>query len=274
MKNAIKITLLCEDQARMGFRDKPFAGQHGLSLFIEAGVDLLLDAGPSEVVLKNAAVAGVDLSSTQWIVLSHGHWDHADGLFSLAAAGIRAKLLAHPNVFADRRKASGEFNGMGMSRAEAASFFELVETARPFQIAEDVWFLGEIPRMNDFEGKRTNFVCFQNGRETADLLPDDTALAVRHEKGLAVMAGCSHAGICNICEHAKKVTGEERLHLVMGGFHLLEDSEALEKTIDYFRKEKVQRLYPMHCTALPALAAFYAAFKIEKLCAGDGICVA
>ena len=148
-----------------------------------------------------------------------------------------------------------------------------MESSGPRRLGEAVWFLGEIPRKNDFEARKTPFYYMEDGQRHPDFLMDDTALAIRTDRGLAVVSGCSHAGICNICEYAREVTGEERLHAVLGGFHLLEDSDVLESTLDYFRKVRPDHLYPMHCTALPALARFYEAFGIEKLGAGDAVTV-
>ncbi len=271
MSTGLRLTILCEDQATMGFLDRKFLGQHGLSILVESDRRILFDTGPSEVVLANARLCGCGLGGIEWIVLSHGHWDHADGLAALASAGVYARLLVHPGVFADRHRQSGEYNGMAMSRAQAAARFDLIESASPRRISESVWFLGEVPRANDFEAQSTTFYCLENGCRRPDLLPDDTALAIHTAEGLVIVTGCSHAGVCNICEHARLVTGEDRLHMVIGGFHLLDDSEIVAKSVAYFRDRRVARLYPMHCTALPALARFHAAFGSEKLCAGDVI---
>ena len=98
---------------------------------------------------------------------------------------------------------------------------------------------------------------------------DDSALAIKTAKGLVIVTGCSHAGICNIVEYAKKICHESRVHVVLGGFHLLDSSEQLEKTIAHFREQRVEQLYPMHCTGLAALSRFFQEFGITKLCAGD-----
>ncbi|WP_028313738.1 MBL fold metallo-hydrolase [Desulfatibacillum aliphaticivorans] len=269
MKKECKLTFLCEDQARMGFLDKKFSGQHGLSIFIQGEKNVLFDTGPSEIVLYNAALAGVNLDSADLIVLSHGHWDHADGLGPLSNAGIRKPLLLHPMAFRDRRKPSGQFNGMAMSRDQIMERFDLIESSGPYKVSENMWFLGEIPRENDFESQSTSYYYMEDGEKRPELLPDDTALAVTTPNGLVVITGCSHAGICNICEYAKKVTGQGCIRTVIGGFHLLDDSKVVEKTIDYFRGQGVESLFPNHCTALPALSAFYQAFKINRLCVGD-----
>ena len=84
-----------------------------------------------------------------------------------------------------------------------------------------------------------------------------------------IVTGCSHAGICNIVEYAKQITHQEKVYAVVGGFHLLGDRVQLEKTVAYFSKNKVDHLYPMHCTDLPSLSRFYETFGVEKLCAGD-----
>lgn len=266
-----KLTILCEDQARMGFLDKKFYGQHGLAFFIEGDRNILFDTGPSEVLLTNAGIAEIDLAGTDLIVLSHGHWDHTDGLPHLAENSIRPQVLCHPEVFRDRRNKSGAFNGMALSKQKTADTFNLRESTGPVQISDTTWFLGEIPRKNNFEATQTQFHYEKDGQSFPDFLPDDTALAMRTDKGLVVVSGCSHAGICNICEYAKKVSGENHLHMVIGGFHLLDDAPALDRTIAYFQAEKPDRLYPMHCTAMPALAEFHAAFGIDKLCTGDVI---
>jgi len=158
-----------------------------------------------------------------------------------------------------------------MPRSSAAAAFALHESRGPFRLTETVWFLGEIPRRNGFEAKTTPFYRMENGQRRPEHLPDDTALAITTPEGLVVVTGCSHAGICNICEQARQVTGEDRLHTVVGGFHLLQCDDVLEKSIAYFRERNVARLLPMHCTALPALARFHAAFGIEKACTGDVI---
>lgn len=88
-------------------------------------------------------------------------------------------------------------------------------------------------------------------------------------KGIIIVTGCSHAGVCNIAEYAKKVTGRE-LCGVMGGFHLFEDDPAaIEGSIDYFKREKPKFLFPMHCVDHAAMAAFYDNFKVRKYGAGD-----
>lgn len=158
------MTILCENQGRPGTLNRHFSGQHDLSIFIEADEVILLDVGPSPIVLENARLAGVDLHRIDWIVLSHGHWDHADGLLPMTEDGIRKKLICHPGVFIDRRKSSGDFIGMALGRDRVAELFALVESRGPQPLGEIGWFLGEIPRTNVFEARQTPFYAIQDGR--------------------------------------------------------------------------------------------------------------
>jgi len=266
MEKEIKVSILCDDQAKMGFRDKIFLAQHGFSAFIDASQRILFDTGATDVFIHNAGLFGIDLNTTDWVVLSHGHWDHSDGLESLQTRE-KKKLLLHPGAFVDRRKASGEFNGMFFN--QIAEKFNLIAVKKPYQITDSIYFLGEIPRLNDFEAQNTAFFYMDKGKKIQDFILDDTALAIETKKGLVIITGCSHAGICNIVEYAKRVTGQSKVQAVIGGFHLLGDQHQLQKTIEYFQKNRVKQLYPMHCTDLASLAKFHEAFGIKKLCAGD-----
>ncbi|WP_319370389.1 MBL fold metallo-hydrolase [uncultured Ilyobacter sp.] len=105
--------------------------------------------------------------------------------------------------------------------------------------------MGEIPRKKDFESKSTPFK-LENGQN--DFVLDDSALVVTTEKGLIVIPGCSHSGICNIIQYAKQVTGLDRVYAVIGGLHLMKLDSCTYKTIDFFKKENISIFYPIHCT--------------------------
>ena len=64
------------------------------------------------------------------------------------------------------------------------------------------------------------------------------------------MTGCGHRGICNTIEQAKKVTNENRIYAVLGGFHLRDlekQKEKINKTIKYFEENSIKHLYLGHC---------------------------
>ena len=241
-----------------------FLAEHGLSYLVEIDNEkILFDAGHSNVFLKNAQRLKIDIENeVKTVVLSHGHWDHGNGLKYLS----NKTLITHPASFSKRyRKIDHTTVGMDLTKNDVEKLFTLKESKDPLQLTENLFFLGEIPRNNDFESQTTSFE-FADGSD--DFIPDDSALAAIVNNELVVITGCSHSGICNICEHAKKVSGVNKIKAVMGGFHLKKQDKQSLKTVEYFRKNKVAKLLPSHCTALPALALFHSTFKTEQVKTG------
>jgi 7,8-dihydropterin-6-yl-methyl-4-(beta-D-ribofuranosyl)aminobenzene 5'-phosphate synthase len=196
------------------------------------------------------------------VVLSHGHWDHGNGLLYLK----KKNLITHPAAFIRRfRKTDMTPVGLSLSRSHVAEKFRLVEITEPYEISSQIYYLGAIPRLNDFEAQTTPFTD-EHGKD--DFVPDDSALAVIQNNELIVISGCAHAGICNIIAHAKKITGISVVSAVIGGFHLKYNNLQTQKTVQYFKDQKISKVLPSHCTELPALAAFHEAFKTEQVKTG------
>jgi len=239
------------------------ASEHGLSYLVEADKTILFDTGASDLFLKNAALLKLDLKMVDTVVLSHGHWDHGNGLKYIE----NKTLITHPDSFQKKyRKKDQSYIGLPFSKDEAKEKFELVTTKKPYQISEQITFLSEIPRLNDFEAKTTSFE-LEDG--TDDFVYDDSALAIKTDNGLVVVSGCAHAGICNTIDYAIKITGINKVYGVIGGFHLKKNDTQTQKTIEYFKNLEIQKIYPSHCTALPALAAFHQTFNTKQVLSGD-----
>ncbi|MFH1424991.1 MAG: MBL fold metallo-hydrolase [archaeon] len=248
----MEIIVLTEDIAREGF-----LAEHGVSFLIKHnGKKLLFDTGQSDVFIKNAEKMGVILD-VDAITLSHGHYDHSRGLKYLA--GKKLKLIAHPLAFKEQIE-EGQNIGTPMSKEEAQKAFNLIEAVEPYNIFDEVLFLGEVPRESGFEQNEYN-----------ELL-DDSGVVIKTNKGLVVISGCAHSGIVNIIEHSKRVAGIEKVYAVIGGFHLRKTSqEQIEKTIEYFKEERIEKIMPCHCNDAEAMTAFHNAFEFKKPCAGDVI---
>ncbi|RPH31300.1 MAG: MBL fold metallo-hydrolase [Bacteroidales bacterium] len=256
----MRLTVLTENTA-----GGKFLAEHGLSYLIERDDEkILFDTGHSDIFLKNGLDLGIDVQNdVKTVVLSHGHWDHGDGLQFLNGK----TFIAHPSVFTKRyRKGGGDNIGLCLSKFELEEKFTVIETKTPFYLSEHIIFLGEIPRNNHFESQNTAFVDEQ-GED--DFIPDDSALAIIQNNELIVVTGCSHSGICNIVKYAQKVSGINKVKAIIGGFHLKKDDLQTKKTVEYLKQIGVDKLYPSHCTELPALAVFYNEFKIHQVKTGQ-----
>jgi len=256
-----KLTVLTENTAG-GF----LQAEHGLSYFIEHnGTTILFDTGHSDVFLKNAEKLNINLNNTDTIVLSHGHWDHGNGLQFIN----EKTLITHPNSFIKRyRKHDSSNIGLILSKKEIESRFKLIVSKEPYYITDDIIFLGEIPHLNDFEAKTTTFV---DEKGNDDFVIDDSAIVIKQQNSISVVTGCSHSGICNIVSYAQKITDIENINTVIGGFHLKYNNLQTQKTIDFFKELNIKNMYPSHCTELPALAEFYKHFKIKQVKTGQMI---
>jgi len=175
-------------------------------------------------------------------------------------------LICHPGCFVKRFRKTGKNElGLSLSEKELSERFNLETFRQPIKLSNHIWFLGEIPRKNDFEAKSTKYV-LEDGSE--DFIMDDSGLAVITDKGLVVISGCAHAGICNMIEHARRVTGISEVAAVIGGFHLKAANEQTRKTIEYLEELGVKQVIPSHCTFDPALDLFHRAFGTRNVLTG------
>lgn len=255
----MKLTVLSEAKAKSGFQP-----EHGLSYYIEMdGMKLLFDTGASGKFKDHALRLGIDLDQVNMVVLSHGHYDHGDGLPFLT----HTTLVCHPGSLVRRyRKEGNDYLGISLDEQEIRERFDLRTSKEPMKLSEHLYFLGEIPRIFEFERWESPYI-LENGE--ADFIMDDSGLAAVTENGLVVVSGCAHSGICNMIDHAKKVTGMERVEAVIGGFHLKKAGDRTEKTIEWIRKTGVRRVYPSHCTMQPALGMFHRAFGHNEVMVGQ-----
>lgn len=255
------ITILSEAKSLEGF-----GFEHGLSFLVEVdGQKILLDTGASDLYCRNAERLDIDLDEIDRVVLSHGHFDHGDGL-----AFIEGKpLVCHPGCFRKRFRESESVNiGLALTRSELAQRMDLETSADPMQLTQHLWFLGEVPRRNDFEATETRYV-LEDGEK--DFITDDSGLACITSNGLVVISGCAHSGICNMVDHARKVSGTEHVDAVIGGFHLSRPDRQTKRTIEYLKMLDVMKVMPSHCTREPALSLFRKAFGDRPVYAGDKI---
>jgi 7,8-dihydropterin-6-yl-methyl-4-(beta-D-ribofuranosyl)aminobenzene 5'-phosphate synthase len=272
---AMKLTVLVDNNT---LTDSYYLAEPGLSLHIEdQGVRVLFDAGYSDVFLTNARRAGIDLLDLHWVALSHGHLDHTWGLDALIRHHVesarpdteRPRLVAHPRALVSRRAASLPEIGMLLAGDKLSRHFELVLAEEPVWLSERLVWLGTIPRTNAFEHPRPVGRRDDADGEARDTVPDDTALAHVGEHGLTVITGCAHAGVCNTVEHARRVTGTDRVRAVIGGFHLLDaPADRLAATADYLAALDLDALYPCHCTDLAAKIALAARCPVREVGAG------
>lgn len=266
----MKLKVLVDNNTAVG---KYVSGEPGLSFYIEdGGSRILFDTGYSDLFMRNAALFGVDLSLVDTIVLSHGHGDHTRGLNSLLESFELSskRLIAHPDAVREKRHAGLQF-GITVDTHNLASACQLVLTKEPMRISEHLLFLGEIPPYYEFEKHGALGECLQDEGFVPDMMVDDSALVYESPRGLYIITGCTHSGICNMFRYARQVCGDTRVCGVVGGLHLLSDNEQTRRTADFFLEQGIKELYPCHCTSFMAKSAIHQRVPIHEVTVGTEI---
>ncbi|MDY6879356.1 MAG: MBL fold metallo-hydrolase [Desulfatiglans sp.] len=257
--------------------EETLLAEHGLSLYVTAyrgdhRHSILFDTGYTNIgVPHNIGHLGLNLDDLEAIVLSHGHMDHTGSLYSILDSLKReVPLVLHPDAFLFPRyilpeKGEPIFFPMTLKRENLKErAVNVMEKKSPTLLTEDlVMVTGEIERVTPFEKGLPNAFVDREGTREVDLILDDQSLILNLKgKGLVVISGCSHAGIVNTALFARKMTGIETIHGLIGGFHLSGPffEQIIDHTIEALKEMAPQVLVPMHCTGWKATHRFAEAF--------------
>jgi len=244
--------------------------EHGLSFLIEnEKTKLLFDCGSSDAFIKNAYDMQINLANITDILLSHRHSDHTGGFLRLQTLyeefdkkGIKfdaKRVLAHPDVFKPENGDIYHSEDFILNHDEVQKFFNLVLTKDAKFLTPKLIYLGEIPiKYNDTK---------------QDAAPEETALAYKSKEGLIILSGCSHSGVRNIIEHAKYITGEQKIHTLIGGLYLINrNEEEINQLGEYLQSQGIKILYPCHCTDVEAKTILSKYVQVEDVYTGKKYC--
>lgn len=202
----MKVTTLIENTACC----EGLVFEHGLSLYIETGGHrILFDAGQTGAFADNAEKLGVDLSTVDFAILSHGHYDHSGGLKRFLECNKTAPIYLHRDAFLPHFNATGKYIGLD---PELKKSHRLIYTEDYMEIAEGITLYS----CNDREQPYVADSCGLCVEVNTQRLPDD----FRHEQYLLIeedgkkicFSGCSHKGVLNVSQWFHP-------DVLIGGFH-------------------------------------------------------
>jgi 7,8-dihydropterin-6-yl-methyl-4-(beta-D-ribofuranosyl)aminobenzene 5'-phosphate synthase len=173
--------------------------------------------------------------------------------------------VIHPHAFSPRVIKIPDGTQVRMTPLDPESLeragAKVVREKGPSLLADDtVLVTGEIPRVTEFEfGFPIQYAIIDGVEQHDPLTPDDQSLVVAvREKGLVIVSGCAHAGIVNTVNYARELAGSEKVHALVGGFHLAGPlyESVIDPTVAAVRDFDPDFLIPTHCTGWKAIHEF------------------
>ena len=278
------------------------AAEWGLSLHLTsetggAKAEYLLDFGwTPDVLIRNLDLLGIDLARLKALILSHGHLDHFGGLVGFLEQhrkSMRDDLSLYvggedtflPRWAENTNPDDPKIMPWGELRKDTLLSHRVVpsccETPHVF---DDAVTTGYIPRHSFEKSTSHTFIAKptiencpdhftpeeRSGKLMVDDHPEEHGIAyLVRDKGLVVISSCGHIGIVNTVHAALAATGVDRLHAVLGGFHLVASKQDyIDHTVDALLELNPDIVIPMHCTG-PAFIDTMRRRAPEKLVVGN-----
>lgn len=249
--------------------------EHGLSFFIETEINgsstgLMFDYGvDARNIMSNMALLGIDLGKAAALGLSHGHFDHWGGLIGILKQNRSKIALGTPlylGVEAFAQRYSGRFSmedptylgQLDREEIESLGAVKIVEIREPQEVIPGCYLTGNIKRSTEYEKVPPSLLIKRGDKLEGELFEGEQAVMCNvRGKGLVVISGCAHAGIINTVKHAQKITGINKVHAVIGGFHLVNaESDIIAKTVAEIKRIAPDYIVPTHCTGFEAMTIF------------------
>ena len=252
-KDNMKATVLIDNKS-----DGCLISEWGLAIYIEHnGKKILLDSGSTGDFIINAAVLKTDLQNAEICVLSHAHYDHADGLDSFMSVNEKATLYIREGTRENcYNRHEGRYKYDGIRRGTLKKYADRIEyVSGNAEISKGVFL---IPHSTD-DLSMTGLKAELYRRKGLRFFPDDFAheqsLVIETGKGLCIFSSCSHAGADNIIKEVTAAFPGKHIALFMGGMHLFRSSEKEVRAFAKRVKETgIEHLCTGHCTGDEAFA--------------------
>ncbi len=234
------------------------AGEWGLCILVEqAGKKILLDTGASDLFVKNMRQLGFDISDIDYAVLSHAHYDHANGIPTFFRLNQKAKFYFRESAQEDCYGKRFIFQKyIGIPKGLMTRYADRIEAVSgDYELMKGAYLIPHKTADLEAIGKREGML-----RRTSDgWKPDDfsheQSLVLDTEKGLVILNSCSHGGVVNIIREVGRTFPDKHVYGIIGGFHLFNKSAAeVRDEARRIRETGIDFVCTGHCTKERAYA--------------------
>jgi 7,8-dihydropterin-6-yl-methyl-4-(beta-D-ribofuranosyl)aminobenzene 5'-phosphate synthase len=247
--------------------------EHGLSYHVETVLSgnphsFLFDYGVDfQGVSRNMELLNIDFRAVEALGLSHGHFDHWGTFLEILKSKKEEFRKGTPLYIGEEGfvERFGQMPGGVLSLGrlkrddvERLGFIKIVEIKDPAPIVPGAYLTGSVERVTEYEKGSPYLLIERGGKLVPDNFIGEYAVVLNLKgKGLIVLVGCAHPGIVNIVKHAQKMTGIDKVHAVMGGFHLTgAKPELIQRTVADIKAVNPDYIVPTHCTGYEAITVF------------------
>lgn len=236
----------------------------GLSIHIEYnGHQILLDAGTTGAFAENAKSLGIDLEEVELGVLSHAHYDHADGMDTFFEANknapfyLRAEsdsacidLAKMENCYDYDKEHPEAVRYIGIKKGMLDTYADRIRLVKgDVEVLPGVHLIPHKTAGLEKIGEKAHMYVQKDGVYIPDDYSHEQSLVFETEKGLVIFNSCSHGGADNIIREIEKTFPDKNMFAIIGGFHLYKSSEeevrALARRI---KATGIEKVVTGHCT--------------------------
>lgn len=247
----MKATVLIDNIAK----DK-LKSEWGLSVFIHQGnTRILLDTGAGESFALNAERLGIPLNKVDYGVLSHAHYDHADGMDRFFAINSRAKFYLSANCKENCYGKRWIFSKyIGIKRGVLEGYKDRIVYVKGDKvIADGISILSHKTKGLEAIGKKDGLCIKENRKLRADDFSHEQSLVVDTERGLVIFNSCCHGGADTVITEVQRSFPNKKIYALVGGFHLYKSSdEEVRALAERIKKTGIEKIYTGHCTGKKA----------------------
>ena len=232
-------------------------GEWGLSIYIEYGkYNILLDTGASDLFVKNAEKLGKDLEKVDFGVLSHAHFDHANGMQDFFSANRDAKFFLRAGSEENNYFKKWIFHKyIGIKKNTLVKFRDRIEYVEgDVEIVPGVFLIPHKDVNLSEIGKKNNMYLKKRWKWEADNFAHEQSLVFKTDEGLVIFNSCSHGGADQIIREVSKTFPDETIKALIGGFHTYQNSkEEVKELGERIKKTGIESIYTGHCTGKVSL---------------------